>query len=122
MAVTALRAHRARQAAERLATPGWRDYDLVFASTIGSPVDGGDVLRSFRKLLKAAGIPAMRFHDLRHAYATLSLASGDDLATVSSNLGHASIVMTASVYAHVLPRSKKGGAERYERFVMGASA
>jgi len=122
MAVTALREHRKRQLAERLATRGWRDYDLVFTTTIGTPLDGGDVLRSFRKLLKAAGIPAMRFHDLRHAYATLSLAAGDDLATVSANLGHASVVMTANVYAHVLPRTKERGAARLEAFVMGSGS
>jgi integrase len=119
-AVTALRAHRARQAVERLAAGRrWRDHDLVFASTIGTPLDGGDVLRSFRKLLKIAGIPAMRFHDLRHAYATLSLAAGEDLATVSSNLGHSNIATTANVYAHVLPRTKKNASARLEAFVMG---
>lgn len=126
--VTVLRAHRARQAVERLAAgKRWRrdhdgrDYDLVFASTIGTPLNGGDVLRSFRKLLKTAGIPAMRFHDLRHAYATLSLAAGDDLVTVSANLGHANIATTANVYAHVLPRTKKGGAERLEAYVSAAA-
>lgn len=121
--VSSLRAHRARQAVERLAAGRrWRDHDLVFASTIGTPLNGGDVLRSFRKLLKTAGIPSMRFHDLRHAYATLSLAAGEDLATVSSNLGHSNIATTANVYAHVLPSTKKSGAARLDAFVTGAAA
>ncbi len=120
VAVAALREHRRRQAADRLAAGRhWRDYDLVFATTIGTPLDGGDVLRSFRRLLAAAGIAPLRFHDLRHAYATLSLAAGDDLATVRDNLGHSSITLTADVYAHVLDRAKERGAERLEAFIMG---
>lgn len=115
VAVAALREHRKRQLAERLAAGRqWRDYDLVFATSIGTPLGGNDVLRSFRRLLPAAGIPAMRFHDLRHAYATLSLAAGDDLATVRDNLGHSSITLTADTYAHVLDRAKERGAERLE--------
>ena len=61
----------------------------------------------------------MRFHDLRHSYATLSLAAGEDLATVSSNLGHSNIATTANVYAHVLPRTKRNASARLEAFVMG---
>ena len=119
-AVAVLREHRKRQLESRLlAGDRWRDYDLVFATSIGTPLDPGDVLRAFRRVLAAAEIPSMRFHDLRHAYATLSLAAGDDLATVRDNLGHSTITLTANTYAHVLDRVKEQSAERLEAYVSG---
>jgi integrase len=123
VAVATLREHRKRQLVERLAAGArWRDYDLVFATTIGTPLDPGDVLRAFHRVLAAAGIPRMRFHDLRHAYATLSLAAGDDLATIRDALGHSKITTTSDVYAHVLDRTKEQAADRLEAFVMASGS
>lgn len=67
VAVNALRAHRVRQLEERLlAGSRWQDSGLVFATTIGTPLDGRNVTRHFQKLLKDAALPRQRFHDLRH--------------------------------------------------------
>lgn len=96
-AVTVLREHRKRQLVERLAAGArWRDYDLVFATTIGTPHVPGDVLRAFQRSLEAAGLPRLRFHDLRHAHATLRLAAGDDLATIRDALGHSKFSQTST--------------------------
>ena len=68
-ALTALRAHRLRQAEERLARgPLWDEsYDLVFANEVGRPLEAQNLMRrSFHPLLRRAGLPAIRFHDLRH--------------------------------------------------------
>jgi integrase len=74
VAVAALRAHKARQLEEHLASAHWADYDLVFCSAVGTPLLRRNVNRSFSTALKRAGLPAtIRFHDLRHAHATLML-------------------------------------------------
>jgi integrase len=77
-AVAALKAHKATQNEERLRAGSlWQDSDLVFTSTIGTPLDVGNLTyRSFRPLLNGAGLPQIRFHDLRHTAATLLLGKG----------------------------------------------
>ncbi len=73
----ALQRHRARQLEDRLlAGPHWTDSGFVFTTRRGTPIDGAAVRRSFPRLLVAAGLPRMRFHDLRHSCASLLLAQG----------------------------------------------
>lgn len=106
VATTALRAHRARQAEERLAMgEAWdSSLDLVFPNTLGKPMDGTNLLHyHFYPLLKRSGLPRIRFHDLRHTAATLLLGRGVNPKIVSEMLGHASISITLDVYSHVLP-------------------
>jgi integrase len=82
----------------------WRDPGLVFASTIGTPLDPSNLVdRSFKPLLGRAGLPDVRFHDLRHACATLLLSEGVPLKVVQEVLGHSSASVTMDVYSHVLP-------------------
>jgi len=78
LAAAALKAHRARQMEERLKMGElWQDLDLVFCSEIGTPLNESNVRnRSFYPLLEKAGLPRIRFHDLRHTCATLLLAQG----------------------------------------------
>jgi integrase len=104
--VEALKAHRARQAEERLFLgAAWQDHGLVFPSTIGTPQDAQGLLnRVFKRILASAGLPSTtRFHDLRHTCATLLLLRGIDANTVKDLLGHANISITLNVYGHVLP-------------------
>jgi integrase len=104
--VETLRAHRARQAQQRLsAGPVWDDtLDLVFANEVGRPIEAQNLIaRSFHPLLKRAGLPPVRFHDLRHTAATLMLGQGINPKIVSERLGHASIGITLDIYSHVLP-------------------
>ncbi len=100
-AQAALRKHRAVQAEQRLkAGTKWQDVDFVFTTRYGTPLDGVNVTRAFQRSLKAADLPALRFHDLRHSYATLALEAGVDLAVVSKSLGHSNVSTTADIYLH----------------------
>ncbi len=92
-ATTALRSHRKRQTEQRLrAGATWRDHGLVFATTVGTPLDAPNIVnRHFKPLLKRSGLPDIRWHDLRHTYATLLLAKGVHPKYVQTSLGHASI-------------------------------
>ena len=99
--VRMLRAHKARQSEERLAAVDWAAFDLVFCSEIGTPLMRRNVLRAFKLALGRAGLPDVRFHDLRHAHATLLLRAGVALKTASARLGHSGIAITADLYQHV---------------------
>ena len=103
MAVTALRQHRASQAAEILAAVTWdQAADLVFLNQAGRPMQASNLLRrSFFPLLASAGLPRIRFHDLRHTAATLLLARGVHPKIASEMLGHATVAFTLDVYSHV---------------------
>lgn len=87
----------------RLLGARYHDYDLVFAQANGKPLHPSDVRKDFHRVVKAAGLPRIRFHDLRHSCATLRLAQGDNLKVVQELLGHASAAFTLQVYGHVLP-------------------
>lgn len=104
-AVAALRHHRGRQAAIRLRLGlAWEDHDLVFTNEIGKPVAAGNLLRrSFWPLLDKAGLPRIRFHDLRHTAVTLLLQQRVHPKVVSELLGHSSIGLTLDTYSHVIP-------------------
>ena len=71
----------------------------------------------FKRVVAQMGIPEMRFHDLRHSYAVISLRSGDDIKTLQSNLGHASAAFTLDVYGHITEDMKKASADRMESFI-----
>lgn len=118
----ALRAHKVRQLEERLAMgAAWRgwEHDLVFTTTIGTPLDARNVLRHFHALLERAGLPRMPFHTLRHTAATLLLAQGVDLRTVQQVLGHSQISLTANLYTHVLPILLRDAAQRMDSALWG---
>jgi integrase len=113
--ISRLRAHRARQALERLAAGDrWVDLDLVFPSERGTLADGPNVTHRFHKLLKRAGLPPMRFHDLRHACASLLLVQGVHPRVVMETLGHSQISLTMNTYSHVLPILQREAADRME--------
>lgn len=113
VAVSALRAHRVRQLEERLlAGSRWQDTGLVFTTSIGTPVELSNLTKEFRKLLAKAGIPRIRFHDLRHTAATLLLAQGVDPRTIMETLGHSQISLTLNTYSHVLPVLQQQAASR----------
>lgn len=104
-AVEGLQRHKVAQNEERLRIGAlWHDQDLVFASGTGGPLDVGNLTnRSFRPLLERAGVPRIRFHDLRHTCATLLLTRNVNPKIVQEMLGHANISETMDTYSHVLP-------------------
>jgi integrase len=103
--VSALTAHRKRQLEERMRLSGlYEDHGLIFATGVGTPVNPEKLMkRSFKPLLKRAGLPEIRFHDLRHTCATLLLGRGVHPKIVQELLGHATIAMTLDTYSHYLP-------------------
>ena len=104
-ATEALRRHRAGQAEERLSLgDAWDDHDLVFPNATGKPMNPSNLLiRSYRILLERAGVPRIRFHDLRHTAATLMLGRGVHPKIVSEMLGHSTVTITLDLYSHVTP-------------------
>lgn len=101
--LTVLKTHRTRQLEARLALGAlWTDHDLVCAAATGAPFDPMNLTNRFQACLKRAGLPRMRFHDLRHGCATLLLANGATLKEIQTILGQSDYKSTL-VYAHVLP-------------------
>jgi integrase len=114
--VAALRAHKVRQLEERLIAGGaWEDHDLVFPSRKGTPYDAGELREQFGKLLKRAGLPHQRFHDLRHCCASLLLAQGVPARVVMEILGHTQISTTMDLYSHVMPAARREAADLMDR-------
>ena len=103
--IAALKRHRVRQLEERMARAGlWQDHGLVFPSSVGTPLSHRNVVRSFKAVLRRAGLPtAIRLYDLRHTCATLLLCRNVHPKYVQELLGHASIAQTLDTYSHVLP-------------------
>jgi integrase len=105
-AVQALLGHRREiQDAERARANGSsQDRGLVFPNTLGGYADYTNLVpRHFKPLLRRAGLPSIRFHDLRHTCATLLLTKDVHPNIVSEMLGHSSVSITLDVYSHVIP-------------------
>jgi integrase len=113
--VAALRAHRQGQLAQRLAAgPAWHDADLVFTRHDGQHLVPEVVARQFKAAVRRLGLKEIRFHDLRHTYATVALADGARVKEVSAQLGHSSVAITMDRYAHVVEAIQVDLAERME--------
>ena len=98
----------------------WADHGLVFTNAWGEPLGGPHVTsRDFRGLLRRAGLPPIRFHDLRHTAATILLSSGVHPKMVREMLGHATIALTLDVYSHVTPTMHDEAAATMERILVG---
>jgi Phage integrase family len=87
----------------------------VFTTTDGTPMDGIAVTRRIKATLAPAGLPDQRFHDERHACASLLLAQGVASWVVMETLGHSQISLTFNTYAHVIPALGRDTADRMER-------
>ena len=114
--VRALRDHRARQLSERLKVgSAWQGETwggLIFTNEIGEPLASFHVTGRFRSLLKAAGLPDMRYHDLRHGAATLMAAQGVPARVAMEVLGHSQISTTMEIYSHVADESQRDAVNR----------
>ncbi len=107
-----LRAHRDRQAGERLsAGASWIDSGLVFTTALGTPIDPSNFRRQFDKVCAKAGLVGWHPHELRHSAASIMLAAGVPLEVVSRVLGHASIRITADVYGHIMDPQRQQAAD-----------
>jgi integrase len=119
-AIDALRAHRDRQTFHRKQVgTEWRDLDLVFPGPFGGPTDPSWSRQVFYAALEAAGMPRVRFHDLRHTAATLALMQGVHPKVVSDMLGHSSVGLTLDTYSHLLPAMHQQAAAAMDAILAG---
>lgn len=114
-----LRAHYEGQQSERLAAgENWEEYGLIFTTSNGTPIHQRNLQRDFKALLKRAGLPPIRFHDLRHTAASLMLNHDVPVIVVSRRLGHARTSITLDVYGHLLPSMQAEAAELIDELVV----
>jgi integrase len=113
-----LSAHHERQKLEiAVAGERWQELDLVFSSTIGTPMDQSNVLKDYYATLKRAGLSRIRFHDLRHTAASLMISHDIPINVVSKILGHSKPSVTLDIYAHVYSSRQDEAAQLMDELV-----
>jgi integrase len=113
-----LEAHRAQQEMARAAAGDrWQENGLLFTSSIGTFLDQTKVSRELEKVLKKAGLPHIRFHDLRHTSISFLLGMGTPVNTVQRRAGHSKASVTTDVYGHALAGSQDVAAEKIEEII-----
>ncbi len=121
-AIDTLKRLRRRQLEERLATgAAYQESGLVFTDAFGGALKPYSVSARFGTFVRTQGLGPLRFHDLRHAHATLLLARGIHPKIVSERLGHASIGITLDTYSHVLPGLQEEAVRDLDSFLAGRS-
>lgn len=114
--VTRLREQRQRVRLLQLAAGSrWTANDLVFPSPDGTPIRASTLREEFKRVLRTAGLPDIRFHDLRHSCASLLIAQGVQPKVVSDILGHSNINITLDTYTHVMKDVQREALERIEQ-------
>lgn len=122
--MTVLRLQRKRvETLRALVGERWKEHDLVFPSSVGTPINPSNLLSEYKSYLRKAGIPDAPFHYLRHHAASLMARNGANIATVAKVLGHASPTTTQQIYTHYFDReAQKLMAEMGELFGMDEGA
>src|SRR5439155_7418972 len=110
------------QASRRAVCLSWQDLDLVVDSGDGGPLHPDTLSSRWRLFLAKVDLPHVRFHDLRHAHATLMLLQGVHPKVVSERLGHASVGITLDTYSHVLPTMQSEAVRAFDELFSAASA
>lgn len=112
-----LKRHRVRQLEAKLkAGDAWQDHDYVFCTSVGTHLNPSkDILDQFKRLLQKAGLPDVRFHDLRHSVATALLCLETNPKIVQEVLGHSAISVTMDIYSHVLPTMQKEAMNKLDK-------
>ena len=91
------------------------DYNLVFCSSLGHPIEGQVINRALNKLIKDHNLPKVVFHSLRHSSITYKLKlNGGDMKSVQGDSGHAQMKMVADVYSHIIDEDRRRNAELFE--------
>lgn len=118
----ALKEWRKKWLEEKLALgPDWPETELVFPSEVHTPMHPRGFLRTYKGLLEKAGLPSVSLHALRHSYATMLLAAGENPKVVQEMLGHSSISTTLGIYSKVLPSLKQQASLKVENILRGQS-
>ncbi len=94
---------------------GYYDFDLVFCSPNGTPIEGSVINRSLAKHIKKNGLPKVVFHSIRHTSTTYKLKlSGGDIKAVQGDTGHGTAQMVTEQYAHIIDDDRKANAARFQ--------
>jgi integrase len=120
--VEELARHRRRQAKERLAAGAQPVRDYVFTHPSSFPLQPQNVSQAFGNLARAAGLPIIRLHDLRHTSASLALSAGIHPKVVSERLGHSTVQLTLDLYSHVAEGIHEGAADELGAVIFGGKA
>lgn len=96
------------------------DDDFVFAHPDGSSLDPSTVSHAFNKVMRKAGLPHIRLHDLRHTHASLLLQAGVYPKTVQERLGHSSIRVTLDTYSYVIGGLQEAAAQRFDDLLVAS--
>lgn len=116
--IAVLRSHFERQHAKKKAGgEHWKEHGLLFTNSLGGPIHPRNLVRDFKQLLRDAGLPTIRFHDLRHTAASLMLNHGVPVIVVSRRLGHAKPSITLDVYGHLLSGMQNEAAELIDELI-----
>jgi integrase len=116
--IEVLRAHLERQQFERqFFEKGWKETGLIFTNLHGSPMDPRNLVRDYRKIQRDAGLPEIRFHDLRHTAASLMLNKGVSPLIVSRRLGHSRPSITLDIYGHLIPSLQEEAARMIDEII-----
>ena len=103
----------------RLACPP-NELDLIFPNEVGGPLNHCNMKnRHFLPALKAAGIGKIRFHDLRHTYASILIEMGENIKYIQTQLGHSTPTVTLNVYAHLMKATNQEAARRLDVQIFG---
>jgi len=92
----------------------WIKNDLVFPTNIGTIFDQSNLVAEFKAVLELAGLPEIRFHDLRHTAASVMIKNGIDIITVSRTLGHSRASTTLNIYGHLMPGIQPDAAQKID--------
>ncbi len=86
----------------------------MFTTSVGTPIEPRNAVRTFKRILRKADLPDKRFYDLRHTCASLLLAQGVHPRVVMEILGHSQISLTMNMYSHVIPQLQADAAKRMD--------
>jgi integrase len=118
-AIDVLLSHYDRQhEARKAAGDRWEEHGLIFTTRYGGKIHYRNLLRDYKNLLRKAGLPEIRFHDLRHTAASLMLNHGVPVIVVSRRLGHSKPSITLDVYGHLIPSKQAEAAELIDELIM----
>lgn len=111
-----------RQAQRALLGKPLTDDDFVFTHPDGTLLDPSTVSHAFNNVIRRAGLPHIRLHDLRHTHASLLLRAGVHPKIVQERLGHSSIRVTLDTYSHVMGGLQEAAAQRFDDFLSARAA
>jgi integrase len=115
VAIDLLRDYRVWQTEQRLSIGDlWEDYDKIYTTWNGRPAHPDSITSWFEDFIKRTDLPPIHIHSLRHTNATLMIAGGEDIRTVSQRLGHAQTSTTTNIYAHAIQSADARAAQTLE--------